>query len=124
MLFADIGGGPSTCMLLLSKTRTKHGQTSGLFFVASPMSPVSPKTRWVQNVPEEFFGQLLCNQRFNSGIEGNLLHFGARREPSPSGQLVQFIKFGVNRLAQRFPAFLRAIREEGVQQGGCDAYGF
>ena len=65
---------------------------------------------------KNFFGQLLCNQRFNPGIEGNLLHFGARRESSPSGQLVQFIKFGVNRLAQRFPAFCEPSGRKGCNR--------
>lgn len=45
MLLGDIGGGPSTCMLLLSNTETKNGQTNGLFLVSFPMSPVSPETR-------------------------------------------------------------------------------
>ena len=45
MLSVGIGGGPSTCMLLLSKTKTKHGHTSGLFVASFPMAPVSSGMR-------------------------------------------------------------------------------
>ena len=55
MLSAGIRGGPSTCMLLLSKTKTKHGQTSGLLVASFPTAPVSSGMRRVQQVSEEFF---------------------------------------------------------------------
>lgn len=41
-------------MLLLSKMKTKHGQTSGLVVACSPTAPVSSGMGWVQNVSEDF----------------------------------------------------------------------
>ena len=55
MLSAGIPGGPSTCRLLLSKTKMKHGQTSGLFVASFPTAPVSSGMRCVHQVSEEFF---------------------------------------------------------------------
>lgn len=59
-----------------------------------------------------FLVALLDHQRFNPWIQRDFLHLGARSKSSPSRQLIKFIKFGVNRLAQCFPAFLGTIREE------------
>ena len=68
-----------------------------------------------------FLVALLGHQRFNPWVQRDFLHFSARSEPSPSRQLIEFIKFRVNRLAQCLPALLRSIWKERVQQGGGNA---
>ncbi len=99
MLSAGIGGGPSMCMLLLSRINTKIGQTSGLFGVGFPTISVSRSIRTIQRVPEEFFLQLLRNQGINPWVQANFLDLGARGKTRPDGQLVEFIEFRIDRLA-------------------------
>ena len=99
MLSAGTGGGPSMCVQLLSTINTKTGQTSGLFGFDFPTTSVSRPIGSVQKVSDEFSLQLLRSQGFNPRVQSHLLHLGARGKPPPSRQLVEFIEFGVNRLA-------------------------
>lgn len=66
----------------------------------------------------------LGHKRFHPWIQRDFLHFGTRSKSSPGRQLIKFIKFGVNGLAQCFPALLRSIWKERVQQGGGNANRF